>query len=120
MFEFHVSRAARDRYGFDDAMFSLDGNVVFANLAASREFAQRMNAARDVERHPERAVHAGALNAMGLIDEALHAMVAQYRQRNPNVMSEALAWLSSRLGSESVEHTLLSFAEQCPAVTVYR
>ncbi|HET6935831.1 MAG TPA: alpha-amylase family glycosyl hydrolase [Candidatus Angelobacter sp.] len=120
MFEFHVSRAARDRYGFDDAMFSLDGNVVFANLAASREFAQRLNAARDLERHPERAVHAGALNAMGLIDEALHAMVAQYRQRNPNVISEALAWLSSRLGSGSVEETLLGFAQQFPAVAVYR
>ena len=72
-FEFHVSRAARDLYGFDDALFSVTGNVVFANLEASRAFAHRMNTVREAERHPERAVSPGALNAMGLIDEILHA-----------------------------------------------
>ena len=30
--EFHVSRAARDRYQFDEALFGLSGNVVFANV----------------------------------------------------------------------------------------
>ena len=47
VFEFHVSRRARDRYGVADTLFSLTGNVVFANLAASREFAQRMNQVRE-------------------------------------------------------------------------
>ena len=103
VFEFHVSRAARERYGFDDQLFSLSGNVVFANLAASREFAERMNRVRQADRHPERAVHAGALNAMGLIDEALHALMAQYRRTNPSVMAEALAWLGARLGTDAVD-----------------
>ena len=40
--------------------FPIPGNVVFANMAACREFAHRMNQVRDVEKHPERAVHAGA------------------------------------------------------------
>ena len=47
MFEFHVSRSARDRYKFDDSLFSLSGNVVFADLQASREFAHRINEARE-------------------------------------------------------------------------
>ena len=51
-FEFHVSRAARDLYGFDDALFSVTGNVVFADLEASRAFAHRMNTVRETERTP--------------------------------------------------------------------
>jgi hypothetical protein len=31
-FEFHVSRAARERYQLEDALFTLTGNVLFANL----------------------------------------------------------------------------------------
>ena len=35
--EFHVSREARDRYEFNETLFAFIGNVVFANLGASRE-----------------------------------------------------------------------------------
>ena len=71
-FEFHVSRYARDRYRFGEELFSVTGNVIFANLAASRRFAQRMNLVRDAAQHPELAVNPGELNAMALIDEVLH------------------------------------------------
>jgi hypothetical protein len=64
-FEFHIARPARDRYGFTDTLFSLTGNVVLADLAASRVLAHRMNVARDAARHPERAIPAGALNDPG-------------------------------------------------------
>ncbi len=116
MFEFHVSRSARDRYRFDDSMFSLSGNVVFANMAASRDFAHRMNQ----HRPPDQAIHPGALNAMGMIDEALHALIAQYRERNPGAMAEALEWLAARIGADGVERTLLAFADRFPNVAVYR
>jgi len=33
--EFHVSRQARDRYQFDEALFSLSGNVLLANFYAA-------------------------------------------------------------------------------------
>src|SRR6185312_7678131 len=116
MFEFHVSRQARDRYGFDDKLFSFTGNVIFANLAATREFAERMNRVRNAERHPELAIQASALNAMGLIDEALHAVLAEYRQRYPNVMNEALAWFGARVSTEGLEKTLLAFVQHFPPV----
>lgn len=121
MFEFHISRPARERYRCEDTLFSLTGNVVFANAAACRDLAHRMNQARDLERHPESAVHHGSLNAMGLIDEALHAMVEQYRQqRDPLVMVDALAWFGSRLGRRNLELILHTFAEHFPTVAVYR
>ena len=41
--EFHIARKARERYQFAESLFSYTGNVIFANMAACREFAQRMN-----------------------------------------------------------------------------
>ncbi|MBV9608934.1 MAG: alpha-amylase, partial [Acidobacteria bacterium] len=120
-FEFHVSRAARDRYSFDQIFFAISGNVVFANLAATRTFAQRINLARDAEHHPELAIQPGELNAMGLIDEALHAVLARYRDlRDPRVMLDALSWFESRLGPEALDRTLTAFSDQFPPVAVYR
>ena len=88
MMEFHISRTARDRYNFADSLFSYTGNVVFANLGACRAFAYQMNLVREVEKYPERVVHAGALFAMGLIDEASHVLMARYREQfDPEVMS---------------------------------
>ena len=121
VFEFHVSRAARDRYQFDDALFSTSGNVVFANLNAVRTFARKMNLVRDAARNPDRAVHAGALNAMGLIDEALHLVLQLYRQQlDPTAMLDALSFLDARLGWKEVNRLLVTFTEQFPNVDVYR
>jgi hypothetical protein len=120
-FEFHVSRQARERYGFADALFSLIGNVVCADLAATRRFAQRMNEVRGAAIHPELTVHPGALNAMGLIDEALHLVIARYReQRDARALLDALAWFEARMGNEALERTLLAFVEQFPPLEVYR
>ena len=74
LMEFHISRAARDRYQTDQALFSFNGNVIFADVKASRELAHRMNQVRGTEQDPERVVNPGALFAMGLIDEASHLL----------------------------------------------
>ncbi len=106
---------------FEDSLFSFAGNVVFANLAGAREFARRMNLVRDVERHPEQSVHAGALYAMGLIDEASHVLMARYREQfDPEVMTGALAWFSSQVGTEELDKLLLTFVEQFPGSSVIR
>jgi glycosidase len=119
--EFHVSRKARDFYRFDQSLFSLVGNVIFANFHAARVFAQKMNDKRDLVSFPEQAVRAGQLNAMGLIDEILHYIVGLYReQKNPEVMPEALDWLVARLGKEEFDAALRKFADEFPPVAVYR
>ncbi|MDR3726041.1 MAG: alpha-amylase family glycosyl hydrolase [Terracidiphilus sp.] len=119
MMEFHIVRSARERYQFAESLFSYTGNVVFANLAACREFAHRMNQVRDVEKHPELAVHAGQLYAMGLIDEASHVLMARYREQfDPEVMTKALEWFSGQVGTEALDKLLLTFVEQFPGSTV--
>src|SRR5208282_714046 len=121
MMEFHISRDVRNRYQFAETLFSFTGNVVFANVAASREFAYRMNLVRDAQNHPERTVHAGALYAMGLIDEASHALMARYRETvDPGVMTTALDWFSSQVGEEALDKLLLTFVEHFPGSSVMR
>ncbi|WP_169238046.1 alpha-amylase family glycosyl hydrolase [Candidatus Roseilinea sp. NK_OTU-006] len=127
--EFHISRAARDRYDFDQSLYQFTGNAVFADLRAVREFAQRMNDRRDAAHNPDRAVRAGELNAMGLIDELLHLVVRLYdealRQRGQmpshrRSFSDALDYASQKLGPEAVYATLARFTEHFPPLPVYR
>jgi glycosidase len=119
--EFHVSRDARDTYQFDESLFTLKGNVIFVNFHGARTFAKKINAKRDLVNFPERAVRAGHLNAMGLIDEILHYLIGQYReQRNPDVLAEALEALEQAVGEAAVERTLRAFVDAFPPISVYR
>jgi hypothetical protein len=119
--EFHVSRQARDRYQFDDMLYSVTGNVIFRSVHAARLFAQKMNERRDLLQFPEQAVRAGQINAMGLVDEILHIVVALYReQRNPQAMAAALDWVDDRLGSDAVDAALRRFVAEFPPLAVYR
>jgi len=119
--EFHVSRRARERYEMPETLFSEAGNVVFADFHAARTFAHRMNQRRDLLRHPERAVAASQIHALGLIDEVLHLVVARYcRERAPSLLADALARLESGLGREKVDLLLTAFVDEFPPTAVFR
>ncbi len=121
LFEFHISRQARDHYQFDELIFAQSGNVIFTDFHAARVFARKMNQKKDVINFPETVVRAGQINAMGLIDEILHMVVQLYRQQiNPLVMRDALDWINGMLGAEQVDHTLLQFVQEFPPLAVYR
>ncbi|RCK74276.1 MAG: Alpha-amylase family protein [Anaerolineae bacterium] len=119
--EFHVSRRARQKYKFDQRLFSTNGNVIFSNFRAAREFAQKINAKRDLAQFPHQAIRAGQLNAMGLIDEILHLVIEKYRQqRHASVMEQALLHLEKTLGKETLESSLAQFVAEFPPSQVYR
>jgi glycosidase len=118
--EFHVSRQSRDRYQFDLGLFNYTGNAIFANFHASRQFAQKINQKKDLVNFPERAVKAGQINAMGLIDEIMHHVVSLYhQQKNPQAMIKALEWLKTRIGETNLDKTLVQFTSEFPPLTVY-
>jgi glycosidase len=119
--EFHVAREARDRYQFSDTVSSLQGTVLVANFHAARALAQKMNDKRDLIHFPEQAVKAGQINAMGLIDEILHFVATVYgEQKNPQVRKQALDWMESRFGRQTVEETLAAFVRRFPPLAVYQ
>jgi hypothetical protein len=120
MMEFHISRAARDRYQVSDTLFNFVGNVIFGDLASCRELAYRMTEARAAAGDNE-PVNPGALYAMGLIDEVSHLLVDQYRRsRDPHVTRAALEWFAARVGEHNVEKLLRTFVQEFPNVAVYR
>lgn len=121
MFEFHVSRAARQRYQLEETLFSFNGSIILPDVSAVRRFAQMMNAQRDLLNNPENAIYASQLNAMGLVDELLHDVVDQYRRLiDPQVMGRALDWLEVQVGDDRLNDTLLFFVDQFPPSKVYR
>ncbi len=119
--EFHISRSIREQLKLDEVLFSYTGNVVFANVSASRKLAQELNVLRGSVDGAADAVNAGALFAMGLIDELNHAMVKRYREEiDPQALTDALRWFEAKLGGVEVERLLLAFTERFPGVDIYR
>ena len=74
IFEFHVSRQARQKYQFDETLFATDGRVVLSDFSAARRFAERIYAVSG------RLVPASDIYALGLMDEILHLIIRQYRE----------------------------------------
>ena len=83
--------------------------------------AARWNELRGSTEQASEVVNAGALFAMGLIDELSHAIVSRYREEtDPAVMAEALRWFSQELPPAQVTQLLRDFSEQFPTVAVFR
>jgi glycosidase len=120
-YEFHIHSALRKKYEIDDALFQSTGNVIFPNFRAVRLLAQKMNEDRDLAKHPELAVRAGQLNAMGLIDEIYHYILRVYEETtNRKVFVRANEHLARSMGEKPSEDTLLRFNALFPPMDVYR
>ncbi len=118
--ELHVRRDARERYGLDTPLYGLGGNVILADLQATRRLAEAMNLDRNLAENPDRVVRAGEINAMGLIDEILHYVVKLYREEHGSrVVHAALERLDDDHGREVVDLALRRFAEHFPPSPVY-
>jgi glycosidase len=121
MYEFHVSRLAREKYDFDQSLFRFDGNVIFTDFLAARRLAHKINQERDLVNFPEQAVKSCDINAIGLIDEILHLVISLYRQRiDPKVFQDAYDHLEVTFGEKKIRKTLIRFIEEFPPLALYR
>lgn len=119
--EFHVSRASRNRYDFDQPLFSTNGNVIFANFPAARQFAKKMTDVRQAKGAGELPVSAGQINALGLIDEIFHMVFKKYFEDNGVSLRHALYEdLATKLGKSRLDSTIREFAFLFPPVAVYQ
>lgn len=116
-YEFHIAKEVRKKYNFDEELFSITGNIVFADFRAVRVFVQKLNAKRSVKDH----VGSGQVNAAGLLDEIYHYLFRLYEvQVNPGVFSKALNHLNQKIGEEKTRKVLFDFISLFPPIDVYK
>jgi hypothetical protein len=120
-YEFHISRSSREKFKFDETLYSLTGNVIFTDYYAVRLFVQKINNKLDLVNYPEQAVKAGQINALGLIDEVLHFILQLYKQENGLfIVDEILDEIENKLGNNSLNSTLIEFINEFPPYDVYK
>lgn len=118
--EFHILGSVRKKYEVDESLFTSTGNVIFPNYNAVRILAQKINARRDLQKHPEQTIKSGQLNAMGLLDEIYHYLLRLYEETaNPKVFERAEKKLNQAIMPEKVTETLGQFGTLFPSLEVY-
>ncbi len=115
--EFHVAAGVRKKYRFSKSFFSSNGNVIFADFRAVREFAAMMNHNRAPGVRP---VTAADLNAMGLIDEFMHLVFRWYEDsHDPGILRRAAGTLAERFGDGKFRSGLAAFTDLFPPAAVF-
>ena len=67
--EFHIARSTREQIDLDDLLFSYTGNVVFANVTASRKLAERLDALNRKNNPSVKSIKGSRTICYGPIDE---------------------------------------------------
>ncbi len=119
-FDFHVSRAAREKYKIEKSLFSISGKVILADYQQARILSEKINSKRREEGNADQFVTAGQINALGLLHEIFHLLIRKYEENdNAGVFSKAINHLKNEISESGLEKTLLAFVEEFPPLEVY-
>ena len=119
-FDFHVSRAAREKYTIEQSLFSITGNVILADYQQARILSEKINSKRREEVNADQFVTAGQINALGLLHEIFHLLIRKYEESdNPGVFGKAINHLKNEISESGFVKTLLAFVEEFPPLSVY-
>ena len=114
--DFRIARPARDRYGFDESLFSSDGDAIVFDPTRALALAERF-----VDEDTDRARVASEVAAIGLIHELGHRAIAVERRSDPaggGPMARGLSALVARVGEDSVDTGLTTYETIFPALPV--
>ncbi len=116
--DFRIARPARDRYGFEESLFSIDGDAIAFDASRASSLAERF-----VGEGADRARAASEIAAIGLIHELGHRAVAVERRGDPTgggPLARGLDALDARIGQDRVDDGLVTYESTFPALPVYR
>ncbi|PIO48952.1 MAG: alpha-amylase [[Chlorobium] sp. 445] len=122
VYEFHLSRKARDTYQFSETFFTLRGDILFENFRAAQLFTEKLNAVRRAEGVPSSALaRAADIYTMGLMHEIFHFVVRVYeRDYNPEALQKCDNYLKVVLTTPALQTFLRQFSYDFPSQSVYR
>ena len=115
-FNFHINRKARDKYVFDEDLFSIKGRVIFANFNASKRLALKINSVRK----PGDLINPSELNAYALMDEIFHYLIETYRKKNPDLLEKISKRVSKEYGTTNEQKLVTNFTVHFPPIVVYK
>ncbi|MBP5202144.1 alpha-amylase, partial [bacterium] len=105
---------ARERFGLSKELFSITGNVVFADFAAAKNFAYKLNSKYAAEKS-KKHITPGNLYAMGLIDEISHFVFHLYRTEIfPDFLKKLFEKAERELGSDTTKALIIDFIKEFP------
>jgi glycosidase len=113
-YEFHISKDARKKYQFDPSLFSTDGGVIFADLAAARMFSEQISLIKKTH------VPASDILALGLINEIQHTLIRRYEQDRKKYVKDATVWEQEKIGKSVFQEQQLNFLDEFPPLPVYQ
>ncbi len=116
--DFRITRVARDQFGFEESLFSSNGDAIVLDADSAMGLAERF-----VSEEGDRARAASEIAAIGLIHELAHRAVAVERQADPaggGPMARGLRTLDERLGEARVQGSLVTFESAFPSLSVYQ
>ena len=120
-FDFHVTKIARNKYQFEESLFSIHGDLIIANFRQARILTNKINEQRKKEGAGDKLVTAGSLNALGLIHEILHYLIRIYEdQENPGIFNKALINLKKNFSGDELDKIFLQYLNEFPPLEVYR
>ncbi|MDA3861886.1 MAG: alpha-amylase family glycosyl hydrolase, partial [Melioribacteraceae bacterium] len=115
-FEFHIAAKLRKKYDVSSELFSISGNIVFANFGLVRKFVNNFNKSKN----DNQKIKVSEVNAAGLMDEIFHFVIRRYESElNPKAFSRAVLHLEEMIGEDELRKLLFDFIELFPPVEVY-
>src|SRR6056297_3740474 len=118
--EFHFSRSSRDRYAFDDSLFSKDGHIISADYQAVLTLTERINTIREQTGSPQMKISSAELYALGLMHEIFHHIIDQYGgTMDDRLIEQVNLYLKEEIRSPLLDTTFESFVDGFPPHQVY-
>ncbi len=119
-YEFHISKAARLKYKFNESFYSVTGDLIVASPASARIISEKINNVRKSESDFANLVTPGEVNALGLIHEIYHYLIRRYEENeNPDVFKRGLEYLRTKLNPADLNNVLLTFINEFPPLNVF-
>ncbi|MGI5174426.1 alpha-amylase [Treponema sp. OMZ 840] len=118
--EFHILKTIRDICKLQPDFFTLTGKGSCATIKEVRLLAKNINDTIQKGLPAQQYIHAGELNAMGLINEILHSLCIDFcKQKNPTAFIDALHNAENTIGQSKLNTLLTEFAAAFPPSPVY-
>ena len=111
---FHISRKIREKYDLKESLFKLSGATVLLDFKSIRELTDKLN------EEAKEPLFASDLNALGLIHECLHYIIAVYLKKvKSDALNNLVKTLDNTLQQNEFENTLTEFITEFPPNSVF-